>query len=164
MHLVFLCGPPCSGKTTLAYAVAQPDDVVIDYDDIARNLGSPTPWCHPEPWRTAAEHDMQAAIAQAAAHPSDGTAWVIRTAPRPGQRARLAEQWNASVYLLNPGRTECTRRARADQRPSGTARSISDWYWHYQPWQSDLNPSDLHGQWTSVRVDRWVVDLDPGSV
>lgn len=153
MRLVFLCGPPCSGKTTLAHAVAQPGDVVLDYDVIARNLGSPHQWLHPEPWRTAAEHDMQAAIAQAAAHPGHGTAWVIRTAPRPQQRAALAQQWHAKVYVLNPGRSECTRRAKADHRPSGTSRSISDWYWHYRPWQGDLNPTDLAGSRGTVEID-----------
>jgi len=163
MRLVFLCGPPCSGKTTLAHTLATEHDVVLDYDDIARGLGSPTPWSHPEPWRTAAEHDMQAAITQAAAHPADGTAWVIRTAPRARQRAGLAHQWNAQVYLLNPGRAECTRRAQADSRPSGTARSISDWYYRHSPWHDDQDPGDLHEAWAYPQV-RGMVEIDPRDV
>jgi predicted kinase len=164
MRLVFLCGPPCSGKTTLAHAVAQPDDVVLDYDDIARALGSPVPWSHPEPWRTAAEHDMQAAIARAAAHLSDGTAWVIRTAPRAQQRAGLAQQWHATVYLLNPGRSECTRRAKTDQRPSGTSRSIGEWYYRHTPWSGDLNPGALHDAWGNPQVERGWIELDPETI
>lgn len=164
MRIVVLAGPPCSGKTTLAHTLATEHDTVLDYDDIARALGSPHQWLHPEPWRTAAEHDMQAAIAQAAAHPNDGTAWVIRTAPRPNQRAALAQQWNAKVYLLNPGRAECTRRAKADQRPSGTSKSIGEWYYRYSPWAGDLDPGVLHAGWGNPQVDRGVIELNPESI
>lgn len=134
MRIVLLCGPPCAGKTTLAHQLAGPGDAILDYDDIARALGSPTWWSHPEPYRTTAEQHMQAAIAEAYAATGDGTAWVIRTAPRPGQRATLAQRWGAQVYVLSPGEAECKRRAVADQRPSGTRRSIGEWYHRYAPW------------------------------
>jgi shikimate kinase len=161
VRVVILAGPPCSGKTTLAHHLATDQDAVLDYDVIARNLGSPVPWLHPEPWRTAAEHDMQAAIARAAQHPSDGTAWVIRTAPRAGQRSALAQQWQAQVYLLNPGERECVARARADSRPSGTARSIGLWHHRYSPWSGDLDPGALHAGWGNPQVERGSIMIDP---
>lgn len=147
MRMVFLCGPPCAGKTTLANQLARPGDVVLDYDTIARDLGSPTPWNHPEPWRTTAEQEMQARIAHAHTTPGDGTAWVLRTVPRPSSRQALAEQWQATVYLLDPGERECRRRARADGRPSGTGQRIGDWYHRYRPWVGDGQPTDLDPQW-----------------
>lgn len=117
MRVVVLAGPPCSGKTTLAHQVAQQGDVVLDYDDVARSLGSPAQWIHPEPYRTAAEQELQAQLAMAHAHPTQGTCWLLRTTPRPISRQALAHQWQATVYLLDPGERECRRRARADQTP-----------------------------------------------
>lgn len=150
MRLVFLCGPPCAGKTTLAWELAQADDVVLDYDDIARNLGSPAMWLHPEPWRTAAEQDMQAWIEQAYLHPSTGLAWVVRTAPRSEQRAQLARQWQAAVYVVDPGERECRARAKAQGRPQGTSHSIGTWYSLYRPWSGDRHPSTLDGSDTTL--------------
>lgn len=158
MRIVLLCGPPCAGKTTLAHQVAGPDDLVLDFDDIAKSLGSPTPWHHPEPYRTMAEQHMQAAIAQAHATPGHGTAWVIRTAPRPAHRASLAQQWAAQVYLLNPGEAECKRRAVTDQRPSGTRRAIGEWYHRYGYWAGDRNPTELDGTLVNVEPASLVVD------
>ncbi len=157
MRIVVLVGPPCSGKTTLARTVAKPGDVVLDYDDIARALGSPAQWIHPEPYRTEAERVMQARIAAAYFQPCDGMAWVLRTAPRPHQRAALAEQWHAQVYVLNPGETECRRRAKADGRPSGTSRRIGQWYHRYRPWSGDRDASALDDH-------RQVIMVDPKSI
>jgi hypothetical protein len=55
----------------------------------------------------------------------------------------LAQQWHAQVYLLNPGETECKRRAVLVQRPSGTRRAIGVWYHRYSPLVRRLGPSDL---------------------
>lgn len=154
MHVVVLAGPPCAGKTTLAHAVAQPGDVVLDFDDVARSLGSPVPWIHPEPYRTVAEQELQAQLAMLHAQPTDATCWLLRTAPRPSTRMALAQQWQAQVYLLNPGERECRRRARADSRPPRTGQRIGEWHHRYRPWVHDLNAAVLRG----------VVDLDPREV
>lgn len=160
MHVVLLCGPPCSGKTTLAHRLAEHDDVVLDFDAIARDLGSPESWIHPEPWRTQAEQALQASVSRALADPTPSTAWVIRTAPRPAQRAALAQQWSAAVYLLDPGEAECRRRAVEDQRPSGTRRSIGEWYHRHSRWSGDRSPSELDSGWVGVASERHVLSVD----
>lgn len=162
MRIVALCGPPCSGKTTLAHTLALPGDVVLDYDDMARAHGSPALWRHPERYRTMAEQDMQQRIAHAYHHPGPGTAWVIRTAPRPQQRAALATQWQAIVYLLNPGERECKRRAKRDQRPSGTSRAVSDWYHWHRAWPGDRDPGELDPRWVNPGLG--VLSVDPNTI
>jgi len=162
MRMVVLAGPPCSGKTTLAHQVAQPGDVVLDYDDIARALGSPVHWRHPEPYRTQAEHLMQHRIRQAHAHPSTATAWILRTTPRPHQRAALAHTYRATVYLLNPGRRVCEARATTDHRPSGTRRAIGEWYSRYTPWVDDRDPHELST--VTHKAEGMMTSVDLGSV
>lgn len=41
-HVTLICGPPVAGKTTLAKRLAQPGDLILDLDTIAKQLGSPT--------------------------------------------------------------------------------------------------------------------------
>lgn len=141
MRIVILCGPPCSGKTTLARRVAGPDDWVIDFDDYARTLGSPVQWAHPEPYRSQAEEEAQAAVAQAKNAPSNATAWLIRFAPYPTTRASLAHAHGATIYLVDPGKVECLRRASL--RPPGTARAIDRWYRQYRPRLGDRDATEL---------------------
>lgn len=154
-----LAGPPCAGKTTLAAHLAGPQDTVLDYDDLARALGSPALWRHPEPYRTMAEQTMQQHIHHAYLTPGYGTAWVLRTAPRAQQRASLARQWQATVYLLNPGERECKRRAKQDQRPSGTSRAVSDWYHYHRAWVGDRDPGELDPRWANPT--QRILSVDP---
>lgn len=162
MRILVLCGPPCAGKTTLAHTLAEPGDVVLDYDDIARALGSPALWRHPEPWRTLAEHALQDAVAHAYQTGDTATAYLLRTAPRATQRAALAQRWQATVYLLNPGERECKRRAKRDSRPSGTSRAVSDWYHWHRPWDGDRDPGVLDGRWANPSLR--VLSVDPMSI
>jgi len=143
VRVVVLCGPPCAGKTTLVHRLTHPGDWVLDYDDLARALGSPARWIHPEPYRTMAEQDMQHRIHSAYHQPCDGTAWVIRTCPKPHQRAALAHHWQASVYVLDPGEQQCRHRATLDARPRGTLTRIGDWYHAYRPWTGDRDLTEL---------------------
>lgn len=135
-RITLICGPPCAGKTTLARRLAQPDDVVLDFDDIAVRLGSPARWRHPPAYLEQAEEWMRHALRHIAR--SDLTAYIIRCAPRPEQRAQLARALQATVVLLNPGQAACLYRARLSGRPPGTATAIRWWYRTYRPHPGDM--------------------------
>lgn len=126
--MTLLCGPPCSGKSTLAKRLAKPDDVVLDFDAICVELGSRDQWAHNQAVRAHAEAVMQTRMHRLAQSRAGG--YVIRTAPDARQRVALAHQLGAdTVWVLDPGYAECVRRART--RPRGTVRAIKRWYARY---------------------------------
>jgi predicted kinase len=141
MATFVLAGPPCSGKSSLAWRLAQPADVVLDFDRICQELGSATRHDHPPALREAAEQEMQRRMWRLRFHKAD--AYVIRWAPRPGQRAGYAKRLGATVWLLNPGAEECIRRAGLDDRPEHTVGEIHKWYRLFWPSPVDWPPPVL---------------------
>lgn len=126
--VILITGPPCSGKTTHAHRIADGHEIV-DFDAIARELGSPAQHQHAARWIAPAEAETQARIDRIAADPN-ARAIVIRSAPKAQDRDTIARHLDANqVLLLNPGEKTC--RARAAARPSGTRRAVGLWYWHY---------------------------------
>lgn len=137
-RVVLLCGPPCSGKTTRARELATgPSDWVVDFDEVARELGSPARWLHPEPYRTAAEQQVVQLLGRLPGK-GPGTAYVIRSLARAQARAIAARKARAAaVHVLDPGMDECLRRATVDGRPDGTADQIRSWYAAFRSWSGD---------------------------
>jgi predicted kinase len=131
--VTLIAGPPCSGKSTLAKRLAQPGDVVLDFDDICVELGSTHQWAHSQPVREQAEYLMWQRMRQV----RGVSGYVIRTVPRARDREQLAQLLGASVvWVLDPGYAECVRRARA--RPRGTVKGIRYWYSRYEPSSVDV--------------------------
>lgn len=137
-RVVLLCGPPCAGKTTRARELAEPGDLVVDFDEVARSLGSPVSWLHPEPYRTQAEQQVVQLLTRLPGH-GPGTAYVIRSLPKPQQRAIASRLVKAeATHVLDPGMAECVRRATVDsRRPKGTVEQIRSWYACYRSWSGD---------------------------
>lgn len=127
-QVTLVVGPPCGGKTTWVMRNAQPGDVVVDHDHIARRLGSPSLWRHPRAIADQAEqivHAMMLDIARA----HTVRAWVIRTAPERWKREQLAQLLRAdNVEIVDPGFMTCINRSRRDGRPAGTETAIRKWY------------------------------------
>lgn len=140
MPIYLLAGPPCSGKSTLAARLAQPGDPILDFDTICTQLDGRPGWDHNRATQRRAEAVMTRRIQLLRHHTGD--AYVIRCAPNRTQRAHLARQLNAVVWLLNPGKDTCLRRARADHRPASTISGIHYWYRTYRPAPFDSAPPE----------------------
>lgn len=135
--VVLIAGAPCSGKTTLAHDLAGPSDLVVDFDDIARRLGSPVMWLHPEPYRSQAEAEMRSVLDQLPGR-GDGTAYVIRSAPTARARALAVKAIGASLcVVVGTSEAECHERADRDGRPDGTHEQIALWFGAFTPWSGD---------------------------
>lgn len=132
-RVVLVTGPPAAGKNHYVSDHAAPDDVVIDFDHIARELGSPSRHDHPPDIRAAAREVMAARDAEAGKATS-GTWWVIRGAPHPAERALLAEGIQATeIVVVATPPDVAKRRAADDGRPAWTPHAIDRWWKRYKP-------------------------------
>ncbi|RKN49882.1 hypothetical protein D7231_35970 [Streptomyces klenkii] len=130
-RVTLVCGPPCSGKTTYVQQHAQPGDLVVDWDAIAQALGSPDAHDHPPALRPFIAEARDAVVARLERRHDVDRAWIIATAPRAADRARLAPK-GAGVVLLAVDEEECVRRARRARRPADTMEAIESWWRTYR--------------------------------
>ena len=118
-------GPPCAGKSTYVGARMAEGDVAVDYDLLARALGSRRAHEAPRPVADVAFHARAAAVDRVLSRGYD--AWIIHARPSPADVARYRSE-GCRLVLLDPGMGECLRRCGADGRPPGTAERIAGWY------------------------------------
>lgn len=132
-QVVLVCGPPCAGKSTWVAQRIEPDDIVVDFDILARRLGSDRKWCHRRSVADAAERWAQDLMDRVALL-SGGRAWVIRTAPEPWRRVELARRLKADrVLVLKPPLSLLVTRALSRPVPRETTKAILRWLDRYGP-------------------------------
>jgi len=127
-HVVLVVGPPGAGKSTWVSSAAGSGVRVVDFDRIAKSLGSPVEHDHPAEVVGPAVREQlrqEAAIGQM----SDGRAYVVRVAASPAKRAEVVARVRPDrVVTLDPG------RAVVDQRTAGRSDSaraaVAAWYEH----------------------------------
>jgi hypothetical protein len=126
--ITIVCGPPCAGKNHYIDEHRSPDDVVIDWDVIAQELGSPRAHHHPKPMysRIAAAYDAR--LAQLEKNPPDHDVWIIRALPEQAERDRWAARFGAEVVLLTPPMNVLLQRARLRDHTSWHEWGIRRWF------------------------------------
>lgn len=130
-RIILITGPPCAGKTTYAADHAEPGDLVLDLDAIARELGSTRHWHHDAATLARAERVMRRQVLRLAATRA-GRAWVIRSVPDGRARAGLARLVRADrVVVLLPRGSTLVRRARMRPEPLATITAINSWLDRY---------------------------------
>lgn len=114
-RVVLVCGPPASGKSTYVRSHADPYDIVIDVDLIAREHGLGRDRDSSNTGDLLAERNRR--LAALAEQPANRVAWVIVGAPS----ASLRNWWRQTLHvqpddlvLLTPTRQELQRRIMAD--------------------------------------------------
>lgn len=150
--ITLIAGPPCAGKSTLVNQFAEPGDVILDFDRIAIQLGSPRAWLHPPEFVAAVEAHIADQLRALRARDDAPTAWLIRAAPRARVRERLAAALGARVWVLDPGAPECLRRSYRRPNPYATGMEIRKWYRMFTPSPVDESPPSTPTATTSSEV------------
>jgi predicted kinase len=117
-------GASCSGKSTYIKKVKTPDDVVVDFDALAKALGSSVSHKSTGDIREVAFAVRDAAIRKV----MQGVkfdAYIIHTNPKQ-EHIHLYRDRNVEFILIDPGIEVCLERAK--ERPKGTKESIVKWY------------------------------------
>ena len=132
-QVTLICGPPCAGKSTWVAERASPGDLVVDFDAIARRLGSRSRHDHPQHVKNAVNAEVER-LFELIERSDDVTGWVIRTLPVGADRAALAERLRADrVVVMRPTLAEIRRRAAADNRPAWTVQAARRWWEQFSP-------------------------------
>lgn len=140
--VAIVCGPPCAGKSTWVAQHAGPNDTVLDVDVLAKLCGSDRNHGHEGRFYGKANTEFWALCEQV--RTSTVTAWVIRGAPEPERRRKLAEACGATrtIVLLPPRDVLYARALERDAAVSGTAvdtmRAITNWFNRYKPTRGDV--------------------------
>lgn len=141
--VTLICGPPCSGKTTLAAQLAKPEDFILDPDRIAARVTASRRWHHLPMAVDRVERIYRDTVAQLAVT-GDITAYVVACLPDPVSRREFAARVGATaVHVVVPLRQTCVDRARLSNRPVSTLVAIDRWYRVYRPDPGDTPPPEV---------------------
>ena len=119
-------GPPCAGKSAYVDAHKADGDVSVDFDRLARALGSTVAHGSTGAPRVVAFAARQAAINRIL-RGVESDAWIIHTNPSADALQEYVDA-GAEIVVVDPGAEECHARAKRDGRPEATHQAIDAWY------------------------------------
>ena len=131
LNVVVVVGPPAAGKTTYVAEHAEPGDIVIDQDALARalTLGDPEPYSYASHIGITAAAARRAAAARATRLLAPATVWIIHALPT----AEELDDYRFMRYdirVIDPGYDVVRARVEAE-RPASFMPVVSQWYTSY---------------------------------
>ena len=124
MAITVVIGPPCAGKSTFAKETRKTDDVVVDYDELAKAFGAEISHLSHGSIRhvaLAARREAINVILSGIRH----DAFIIHTNPNDEMVEKYINA-NANFILIDPSKETCVDRAK--ERPSHVLGGIENWY------------------------------------
>jgi len=114
-RVLMVCGPVAAGKSTYVRNNAEPDDIIIDFDAIAKEMG----WGRHRPQEAFAPvmAERNKRLAGLAVQPASRKAWFIACAPSRSLRRWWCDVLNVKpedLIVLVPSRAELIRRIQND--------------------------------------------------
>lgn len=127
-----IVGAPCAGKSTLVGNLAQPGDLVVEFDRLNMALSPVGDHEHHDPLKTYtyAAHN---AVLRRLRYPSDlRAAFLTALAPTNTQRARYLVGPSASLIVLAVDWDVAHARAEAANRPASWHELIDEYFADYE--------------------------------
>jgi len=131
--ITVVLGPPAAGKSTWVHQQAQPGDITVDFDAMAKALGSRSDHDHPESVISATFAARGGVVSKALRDDPtlDGVkVYVIHSTPKDEWMDEY-RQAGAKFVIIDPGEPLALMRAKFERRPAGTDQRIRDWYANY---------------------------------
>jgi 5-methylcytosine-specific restriction protein A len=140
--LTIVCGPPAGGKSTYVATHRDPEDVVIDLDEIIRETTGRGRDADTRTRRCALKERNNRLFALSSYDGPAKAAWFITTAALPGTRRRWAAMLKPTrVIVIATPEEVCVERARNDPERRAVlatqCRIIHQWWRGYRPWLGD---------------------------
>lgn len=135
--VTLVCGPPGAGKTHYVKQKMRYGDLILDLDRLFVALSGCEKYDKPSMILPYALTAFDAVVSQLSQQVEQHRAWVLTTAPRAEDRARLKASLNAEVVLLDVDINTCLKRIKEDPLRSARADQweeiIRKWWKNYKP-------------------------------
>lgn len=119
-RLVVVWGPPAAGKSTYCKERMEPGDILIDWDDIVREIAGHGRHAWTQREADMATRERNRRIAELKDGPADRTAWIPTGAPKLSNR-QWWESLGAEMVALTPSREVLVNRIMEDPERSAQA-------------------------------------------